>query len=73
MTHYKVQEWPDVVGDDGGDAIIFSSDWPKGDWERHKSWEAAFSWLSGNMSHGDTLESLGAKYGHRPDSYAGAD
>ena len=32
-----------------GDAIIFSTDWPAQDWDRHKSWYDAWQWLGGHV------------------------
>jgi hypothetical protein len=54
-----------------GDAIIFSSEWPTEDWERHKSWHEAWNWLEGNAEPGDTVEVLPVMHGPRADSYAG--
>lgn len=72
MTDYRIQEWPDMPGDGGeGDAIIFSSDWPTEDWERHKSSTVAWLWLEGNTNPGDTIEVLPPEPGTRSDDYAG--
>lgn len=70
MTHYQVQEWPDMKED--GDAIVFSSDWPRGDWEPHEPWIEAWVWLAGNINEGDTVEVLPAMFGERLDSYTPA-
>lgn len=71
MTHYRVQEWPIMPGDGGnGDAIIFSSEWPPEDWQRHKSWHEAWDWLAGNVEPGDMIEVLPPKSGQRLDGYA---
>jgi hypothetical protein len=70
MTHYRIQEWPDMPGEDGGDAIVFSSEWPAGDWERHRSWSEAWYWVGGNAEPGDTVEVLPDMPGQRLDSYA---
>lgn len=68
MTTYRVQEWPDMPGDGEGDAIIFGDDWPAQDYERHKSWEVAWLWLSGNTNPGDTVVVLESQDGHRDDT-----
>jgi len=61
-----------MPGDGGeGDAIIFSSEWPDGDWERRKSWYEAWVWLEGNVEPGDTVEVLPVMHGVRADNYAG--
>lgn len=86
MTHYRIQHWPDMRGDtplewhyygdtaeeyERGDTIIFSTEWPPNDWERHKSWHEAWMWLSGTADPGDTIEILPTKTGTRDDNYPG--
>lgn len=72
MTHFRVQEWPDMPGDAGeGDAIVFSDQWPRGGWERHKSWPEAWAWLAGNCEPFDRVVVMPPAAGHRDDSYAG--
>lgn len=69
-TYYRIQHWPDMPGDGGdGDAIVFSNDWPDGDWQRLKSWHEAWDWLGGNTEPGDLIEVLPPMSGHRDDSY----
>jgi hypothetical protein len=41
-----------------GDAMIFSTDWPAQDWDRHKSWYDAWQWLGGSANSGDAIEVL---------------
>ena len=70
LTHFKVQEWPDMRGTwYGGDAIVFRSDWPNNDWQCHESWDAAWDYLAGNCEPGDTVEVLKEGRGRRLDTY----
>lgn len=72
MADYRIQTWLDMPGDgDEGDAIIFSSEYREGDWDRHKSSYEAWLWLEGNTNPGDTVTVLESRNGNRLDSYAG--
>jgi hypothetical protein len=57
--NFRIQERPNMPGDDGGDALIFSDD---PDWgeapDRHKSWSEAWAWLGGNLLPGDVITVL---------------
>lgn len=72
MANYRIQHWPDMPGDgEEGDAIIFSDEWRRGDWERHKSWDEAWLWLAGNCEPSDRVVVMPPASGERDDSYAG--
>lgn len=60
VSHYRIQERPNMPGVDGGDAIIFGhglGNYPY-DYVRLKSWQEAWAWLGGNTEPGDTVEVL---------------
>jgi hypothetical protein len=67
MTEYQVQEWPDMPGDGGGDAIVFSSEWPADEWRRFKSYYEAWGWVMDDAVGGDTITVLEPHHGRRND------